>query len=70
MCEKYDKKKFIFMSSATVYGVPKEIPVTEKTKTGQDITNPYGWSKHMVEQMLWDASNSSKVLEKAYLKFI
>ena len=61
MCEKYEKKKLVFMSSATVYGVPKELPVTENSSTGVDITNPYGWAKFMVEQILRDVCKSSKV---------
>uniref|UniRef100_A0A914LTC9 UDP-glucose 4-epimerase n=1 Tax=Meloidogyne incognita TaxID=6306 RepID=A0A914LTC9_MELIC len=60
MCEKYEKKKLVFMSSATVYGVPKELPVTENSSTGVDITNPYGWAKFMVEQILRDVCKSSK----------
>ncbi|KAF7636299.1 Epimerase domain-containing protein [Meloidogyne graminicola] len=60
MCEKYEKKKLIFMSSATVYGVPKEMPVTENSITGVNITNPYGWAKFMVEQILRDICKSSK----------
>uniref|UniRef100_A0A1I8BBZ9 UDP-glucose 4-epimerase n=1 Tax=Meloidogyne hapla TaxID=6305 RepID=A0A1I8BBZ9_MELHA len=60
MCEKYEKKRFVFMSSATVYGIPKELPVTENSTTGVDITNPYGWAKFMVEQILGDICKSSK----------
>ena len=41
----------VFSSSATVYGDPKEIPITENCKKGK-ITNPYGQTKGMLEQML------------------
>ncbi|KJH53475.1 UDP-glucose 4-epimerase [Dictyocaulus viviparus] len=54
MCRKYNVKNFIFSSSATVYGVPKELPVTESSQTGQGITNPYGQTKYMMEQILID----------------
>jgi UDP-glucose 4-epimerase len=45
-------KKFIFSSSATVYGDPEFVPLTEKARTG--ATNPYGRSKWMVEFVLND----------------
>jgi hypothetical protein len=57
----YGPKNVVFMSSATVYGVPEQLPVIEGNKTGADITNPYGWAKYMVEQMLRDICQSSKV---------
>ncbi|EKQ4495492.1 UDP-glucose 4-epimerase GalE [Escherichia coli] len=50
-------KDIIFSSSATVYGVPDIIPLTEKCVTG-GTTNPYGTSKHMVEQILMDLIKS------------
>ena len=46
-------KNIIFSSSATVYGDPKEIPITENCPKGE-ITNPYGHTKSMLEQMLSD----------------
>jgi len=46
-------KNMIFSSSATVYGDPAEIPITEKCPKGQ-ITNPYGQTKGMLEQILID----------------
>ncbi|MBO4600260.1 MAG: UDP-glucose 4-epimerase GalE, partial [Bacteroidales bacterium] len=46
-------KNIIFSSSATVYGDPAEIPITEKCPKGQ-CTNPYGWTKSMLEQVLMD----------------
>ncbi|MGI6106488.1 MAG: UDP-glucose 4-epimerase GalE [Lachnospiraceae bacterium] len=46
-------KKIIFSSSATVYGNPAEIPITEKCPKGTP-TNPYGWTKSMLEQILTD----------------
>ncbi|WP_289764294.1 UDP-glucose 4-epimerase GalE, partial [Faecalibaculum rodentium] len=46
-------KNIIFSSSATVYGDPAEIPITENCPKGV-CTNPYGWSKWMLEQVLTD----------------
>ena len=46
-------KNIIFSSSATVYGDPVQIPITEECPKGQ-CTNPYGWTKSMLEQMLMD----------------
>ncbi|EGR2796789.1 UDP-glucose 4-epimerase GalE [Vibrio navarrensis] len=46
-------KRLIFSSSATVYGDPAQVPITESSPTGA-TTNPYGRSKHMVEQCLSD----------------
>ena len=56
MCDvmrKHGVKNIIFSSSATVYGDPAEIPITEKCPKGQ-CTNPYGWTKSMLEQILTD----------------
>ena len=61
-------KNIIFSSSATVYGDPKEIPITEKCPKG-DITNPYGHTKSMLEQILSDiykADNSWNVVLLRY----
>ena len=46
-------KNIIFSSSATVYGSPAEIPITENCPKGTP-TNPYGWTKSMLEQVLTD----------------
>ena len=46
-------KNLIFSSSATVYGDPAFIPITEECPKGQ-CTNPYGWTKSMLEQILTD----------------
>lgn len=50
---KYNVKKFVFSSSATVYGNPEKIPLTEDCKIG-GTTNPYGTSKLFIEQILKD----------------
>ena len=46
-------KNIIFSSSATVYGSPAFVPITEECPKGQ-CTNPYGWTKSMLEQILTD----------------
>ena len=50
---KHGVKNIIFSSSATVYGNPAVIPITEECPKGQ-CTNPYGWTKSMLEQILTD----------------
>lgn len=51
--QEFGVKKFIFSSSATVYGNPEIIPITENCKIG-DTTNPYGTSKLIIENILND----------------
>ena len=50
-------KKLVFSSSATVYGTPESLPLTENSKTG-GTTNPYGTSKYFQEIMLEDVYKS------------
>ena len=49
----HNVKNIIFSSSATVYGNPAQIPITEECPKGTP-TNPYGWTKSMLEQVLTD----------------
>lgn len=56
---KNDCKKIIFSSSATVYG-ENIYPVTEDSHVGNGLTNPYGRTKFMIEQILGDLYNSDK----------
>ncbi len=49
----HNVKNIIFSSSATVYGSPQELPITENSPKGV-CTNPYGWTKWMIEQILTD----------------
>ena len=53
---KFNVKKIIFSSSATVYGEPSELPLRETSRVGIGLTNPYGWTKFMNEQILRDAA--------------
>ncbi|MBP5384815.1 MAG: UDP-glucose 4-epimerase GalE, partial [Lachnospiraceae bacterium] len=50
---KHNVKNLVFSSSATVYGDPERLPITEDLKTG-GVTNPYGQTKFMIEQILQD----------------
>lgn len=49
----HNVKNIVFSSSATVYGSPAFVPITEECPKGQ-CTNPYGWTKSMLEQILSD----------------
>ena len=54
--QEFGVKNFIFSSSATVYGDPEIVPITEECKVG-GTTNPYGTSKLMIETILKDLSS-------------
>jgi len=60
--------KFVFSSSATVYGEPKQIPLAEACPVGQP-NNPYGRSKLMVEDMLRDLAVSDPCWRIAILRY-
>ncbi|OTF72060.1 UDP-glucose 4-epimerase-like protein [Euroglyphus maynei] len=57
---KYGVKKFIFSSSATVYGHPDYLPIDENHRTGNGCTNPYGRTKYFIEEILKDLCASEK----------
>ena len=61
--KKYGCRNFVFSSSATVYGDPEIIPITEDCKVG-GTTNPYGTSKYMVEQILADVAKAEPQFSK------
>ena len=66
--KKYNVKKFIFSSSATVYGEPEKIPITEDCKIG-GTTNPYGTTKLFIEQILQDLYKSDNSWDIAILRY-
>lgn len=71
MCEvmrNHNVKNIIFSSSATVYGDPVEVPITEKTPKGQ-CTNPYGWTKSMLEQILMDIQKADNEWNVILLRY-
>ena len=65
---KYGVKKFIFSSSATVYGEPEKIPITEECTTG-GTTNPYGTTKLFIEQILKDIYKSDNTWDICILRY-
>lgn len=65
---KHNVKNIIFSSSATVYGDPAFIPITEKCPKGTP-TNPYGWTKHMIEQILTDFHTADKEWNVILLRY-
>ena len=65
---KFNVKKFVFSSSATVYGDPERIPITEDCKIG-GTTNPYGTTKLYIEQILRDLYNSDNTWSIAILRY-
>ena len=65
---KYNCKKFIFSSSATVYGEPERIPLTEECRVG-GTTNPYGTTKYFIEQILKDIYNSDNSWDISILRY-
>ena len=65
---KYGVKKFVFSSSATVYGTPERIPLTEDCKTG-GTTNPYGTTKLFIEQILKDLYASDNSWDICILRY-
>lgn len=62
-------KLLVFSSSATVYGTPSELPLTETSRTGVGITNPYGQTKHMIEQILEDLAASDPSWQITSLRY-
>ena len=66
---KYNVKKIVFSSSATVYGEQAETEMTEEMQTGVGITNPYGETKHIIEEMLKDVAEADKDFEVTILRY-
>ena len=60
--------KLIFSSSATVYGDPATVPITEDMPTG-DCSNPYGKTKYMIEEILKDACVADPALSVVLLRY-
>lgn len=67
--QSYGVKKLIFSSSATVYGTPENLPLTENSSVGIGITNPYGWSKFMIERILEGVCAANPELEVTILRY-
>jgi len=61
-------KNIVFSSSATVYGDPTFVPITEECPKGS-CTNPYGWTKSMLEQILSDLTVPDKEWNVILLRY-
>ena len=66
--KRHNVTRFIFSSSATVYGTPKEVPLVETMPTGSP-TNPYGWTKLMMEQILTDTQRANPEMSIVILRY-
>ena len=66
--KEHDCRNLIFSSSAAVYGVADEVPVTEKCRKN-DCSTPYGWTKSMSEQILMDLQKSDKTWNIVILRY-
>ncbi len=64
---RYGCRKLVFSSSATVYGNPATVPISEDSPLS--VTNPYGQSKLMVEHMLRDLAESDPSWSSAILRY-
>lgn len=61
-------KNIVFSSSATIYGEEAPVPYTEDMGRGK-CTNPYGWTKNMMEQILEDAAHADKEMSVVLLRY-
>ena len=61
-------KSIIFSSSATVYGDPDALPLTEESQK-KNATNPYGWTKWMIEQILTDVAKADDEWDVVLLRY-
>lgn len=67
LCNEYEVRKFIFSSTAAVYGEPTEIPVRETTP--KNPINPYGMSKLMSETVLQDSAKANDAFRYVILRY-
>ncbi|MDR2929423.1 MAG: UDP-glucose 4-epimerase GalE [Propionibacteriaceae bacterium] len=62
-------RRLIFSSSATVYGDPETLPLTESSRSGIGISSPYGWTKAMIEQILRDVAHTDPSWQFSLLRY-
>lgn len=67
--QRHSVNKLVFSSSATVYGNPGTPRYTELLPAGQGITNPYGQTKYMIEQIIRDTCAANPSLEATILRY-
>lgn len=68
LMRKYGVYNIVFSSSATVYGAPDSVPINESAAVGR-CTNPYGWTKYMIEIILKDACKADPSLSAVLLRY-
>lgn len=66
--KKHGVKNLVFSSSATVYGMSEDVPFTEESPLGT-CTNPYGWTKWMIEQILRDYAVANPDMRICLLRY-
>ena len=66
---KHNVKQLVFSSSATVYGNPSELPLRETSTVGVGLTNPYGKTKYMIEQIIQDYCAADPAFEATILRY-
>lgn len=66
--QKHGVKNIVFSSSATVYGEECAMPCVETMKRGS-CTNPYGWTKVMMEQILEDVARANPEMSVVLLRY-
>ncbi len=65
----HNVKQLVFSSSATVYGNPSELPLRETSTVGVGLTNPYGKTKYMIEQIIQDYCAADPTFEATILRY-
>ena len=69
LMQEFNVHKLVFSSSATVYGIPQELPLKETSPVGSNIPNPYGQTKAMIEQILKDLAASDSTWQISLLRY-
>lgn len=67
--QEYGVHNIIFSSSATVYGEQEEVRCAENMETGRNLTNPYGRTKYMIEEILQDTAKADPELRVTILRY-
>ncbi len=67
--DEHSVKQLVFSSSATVYGNPKSVPIKETDPIGDALTNPYGKTKYMIEEILMDLNNTNNNWQLTSLRY-
>lgn len=67
--QEHSVKTLVFSSSATVYGTPNELPLKESSTVGVGLTNAYGKTKYMIEEILCDAATASPDWQVTILRY-